>query len=160
MRPIEIQVRTALQHRWAEISEKCFDVDPDIKYGGGDPRTRLLLLQLSDAIYSHERLKEQRDVLATAAQNITASRRNASETDGGLAPLDAHMFVMEEILTAILDTIPRWQKGEEMIFLLEYDRSAWRLVTLKTFDDANMPEAEDARLELGLSGYLRAIRRR
>lgn len=47
-----------------------------------------------------------------------------------------------------------------MIFLVEYDRSAWRLVTLKTFDDANMPEAEDARLELGLSGYLRAIRRR
>ena len=34
---IEIQVRTALQHLWAELSEKFSDVaDPAIKYGGGD----------------------------------------------------------------------------------------------------------------------------
>lgn len=33
---IEIQVRTELQHLWAELSEKCSDVvDPAIKYGGG-----------------------------------------------------------------------------------------------------------------------------
>ena len=33
---VEIQVRTALQHLWAELSEKLSDViDPAIKYGGG-----------------------------------------------------------------------------------------------------------------------------
>ncbi len=34
---IEIQVRTELQHLWAEVSEKGSDIiDPAIKYGGGD----------------------------------------------------------------------------------------------------------------------------
>jgi ppGpp synthetase/RelA/SpoT-type nucleotidyltranferase len=33
---IEVQVRTALQHVWAEMSEKLADIaDPSIKYGGG-----------------------------------------------------------------------------------------------------------------------------
>lgn len=34
---IEIQIRTELQHLWAQLSEKLSDaVDPAIKYGGGD----------------------------------------------------------------------------------------------------------------------------
>lgn len=34
---IEVQVRTQLQHLWAELSEKYSDkIDPAIKYGGGD----------------------------------------------------------------------------------------------------------------------------
>jgi putative GTP pyrophosphokinase len=34
--PVEIQVRTGLQHHWAELSEKLSDlVDPRIKYGTG-----------------------------------------------------------------------------------------------------------------------------
>ncbi len=34
--PIEIQVRTNLQHTWSEVSEKLSDiVDPAAKYGGG-----------------------------------------------------------------------------------------------------------------------------
>ena len=41
---VEIQVRTYLQHRWAELSEKMSDVrDPRIKYGGGDMFSRLVL---------------------------------------------------------------------------------------------------------------------
>lgn len=40
-KPIEIQVRTELQHLWAQLSEKLSDViDPAIKYGGGGPETR------------------------------------------------------------------------------------------------------------------------
>ena len=36
-KPVEIQVRTELQHLWAQLSEKLSDVyDPAIKYGGGD----------------------------------------------------------------------------------------------------------------------------
>jgi putative GTP pyrophosphokinase len=42
--PIEIQIRTTLQHLWAELSEKLSDsYDPAIKYGGGDSETRKLL---------------------------------------------------------------------------------------------------------------------
>jgi len=36
-RPVEIQVRTELQHLWAQLSERLSDtLDPTIKYGGGD----------------------------------------------------------------------------------------------------------------------------
>ena len=39
--PVEIQIRTALQHAWAELSEKIADVfDPLVKYGGGPPDIR------------------------------------------------------------------------------------------------------------------------
>lgn len=44
---VEIQVRTLLQHLWAELSEKLSDVfDPDIKYGGGHDAIRRLLATL------------------------------------------------------------------------------------------------------------------
>ncbi len=46
--PIEIQIRTALQHAWAEYSEKLADVvDPAVKYGGGHAGARDLLLRSS-----------------------------------------------------------------------------------------------------------------
>lgn len=37
-----------------------------------------------------------------------------------------------------------------MIFLIEYDRSQGRLVTFRTFADAERQEAEDSRLQLEL----------
>ncbi|HEV2707150.1 MAG TPA: hypothetical protein VGV59_14610, partial [Pyrinomonadaceae bacterium] len=41
---IEIQVRTALQHLWAELSEKLSDIEGSaIKYGGGDAGVRAFL---------------------------------------------------------------------------------------------------------------------
>ncbi len=48
---IEVQVRTKLQHHWAEFSEKYSDVvDPDIKYGGGPKEVREILSSLSELI--------------------------------------------------------------------------------------------------------------
>src|SRR5262249_32408172 len=43
--PVEIQIRTSLQHAWAEVSEKLSDVDPMIKYGGGPDIVRKMLDQ-------------------------------------------------------------------------------------------------------------------
>ena len=52
---IEIQVRTALQELWAELSEKCSDViDPAIKYGGGSERMKELLSRTSILVGGHE----------------------------------------------------------------------------------------------------------
>jgi ppGpp synthetase/RelA/SpoT-type nucleotidyltranferase len=43
-RPIEVQVRTELQHMWAMASEQLSDAfDPQIKYGGGGNAHELLL---------------------------------------------------------------------------------------------------------------------
>jgi len=38
-----------------------------------------------------------------------------------------------------------------MIFLLQYDRRAGRLVTLREFDDSDKAKAENARIELEVS---------
>lgn len=55
-RRIEVQLRTALQHMWAEISEKLADLlDPQIKYGGGDPKIVSALQGLSDLVANVER---------------------------------------------------------------------------------------------------------
>jgi ppGpp synthetase/RelA/SpoT-type nucleotidyltranferase len=53
---VEIQVRTLLQHQWAEVSEKHSDIDPGIKYGGGDPELRELLLKVSKGAFETEAL--------------------------------------------------------------------------------------------------------
>ncbi len=47
-KPVEIQVRTVLQHLWAELSEKLADVfEPAVKYGGGPEELRTFLAQSS-----------------------------------------------------------------------------------------------------------------
>ncbi|SRR5258706_11365994 len=59
-KPIEIQVRTPIQHKWAELSEKVSDIlDPSIKYGGGNDALRTLLVRASNLIASVE-LSEKR----------------------------------------------------------------------------------------------------
>ena len=58
-KPIEVQIRTVLQHSWAELSEKLADVlDPSIKYGGGDEWVREFLLSVSDTVGKTENLQK------------------------------------------------------------------------------------------------------
>src|SRR5262249_26239032 len=55
-KPVEIQVRTALQHLWAEVSEKASDVlDPAIKYGGGADPWRTWLTETSELVAGYEK---------------------------------------------------------------------------------------------------------
>ncbi|HEY0348651.1 MAG TPA: hypothetical protein VGC60_10910, partial [Pyrinomonadaceae bacterium] len=54
---IEVQVRTALQHLWAEVSEKLSDVDPSIKYGCGD-KDMLIILNVMSRKISEQELME------------------------------------------------------------------------------------------------------
>lgn len=57
--PVEIQVRTELQHRWAEVSEKYSDaIDPAIKYGRGDSGIQSLLARASSDIAKVEALEQ------------------------------------------------------------------------------------------------------
>jgi len=57
---IEIQIRSALQHMWAEVSEKLADtIEPAIKYGGGPPTIMDLLTKASDTVASLEAAEMQ-----------------------------------------------------------------------------------------------------
>ncbi|MBM4259267.1 MAG: hypothetical protein FJ147_25625 [Deltaproteobacteria bacterium] len=52
---VEIQVRTLLQHLWAELSERSSDVlDPGLKYGGGDDRIQRVLMHISKMVAEEE----------------------------------------------------------------------------------------------------------
>ena len=64
-RRVEVQLRTQLQHLWAEISEKLADtVDPAIKYGVGDPVVLRFLENLSRSIkLVEEEESKRRDLL-------------------------------------------------------------------------------------------------
>jgi ppGpp synthetase/RelA/SpoT-type nucleotidyltranferase len=56
---VEIQIRTLLQHIWAEFSEKLSDMrGSDIKYGIGDPRDLHYLQIWSHVIECHENGEE------------------------------------------------------------------------------------------------------
>ncbi len=53
--PVEIQIRTSLQHAWAALSEKVADsFGGDLKYGGGPDKIRTSLNELSDTIAEFE----------------------------------------------------------------------------------------------------------
>ena len=56
---IEVQVRSTLQHLWAEFSERLSDrVDPSIKYGSGNAQIRQVLSQTSEMVTEFEDLEK------------------------------------------------------------------------------------------------------
>ena len=61
-RIVEIQIRTDLQHLWAELSEKLSDVlDPSLKYGKGNI-VALEILDITSRLVSHHESTERRVV--------------------------------------------------------------------------------------------------
>lgn len=66
-KPIEIQIRTTLQHLWAELSERLSDIYRPIKYGGGPPKIRSILDSLSERISKYEELETR--FLSFTSQN-------------------------------------------------------------------------------------------
>lgn len=58
--PIEVQVRTRLQHLWAEISEKLADqLGVDVKYGGGPHMARQYLDHMGNIVKRFETLESR-----------------------------------------------------------------------------------------------------
>ena len=94
---IEIQVRTALQHLWAELSEKYSDVEnPAIKYGGGDEETQANLIEASALVTSEEEMeKRSMDMIARlSSQNNSMEERRLKiiEFQAGLHTLRQDIF--------------------------------------------------------------------
>ncbi len=53
--PYEIQLRTSLQNRWAQLSENADDLFPGVKYGAGPTAIQERLVELSDRTDRYER---------------------------------------------------------------------------------------------------------
>jgi GTP pyrophosphokinase len=91
-RLVEIQVRTVLQHSWAELSEKISDVvDPGIKYGIGNQGMIEALLKLSTEVAREE---AQEVALATLQHRIAAM---LSEDDVAEARQEQLINLQDEI---------------------------------------------------------------
>jgi len=98
-RTVEIQVRTMLQHTWAELSEKLSDlVDPAIKYGGGPAHVKDLLLRSSSALGS----VEEAERLLAEASRIMEEEQETEETRQQLAAVREHLPSLKATLIASL----------------------------------------------------------
>lgn len=90
-KPVEIQIRTPWQHRWAELSERLSDAfDPAIKYGGGDPSLVSGLAELSAWIVRIESL----------------------ESAGSLARYEAEMKEAEQSMDELIARLARRQRSD------------------------------------------------
>ena len=100
-KPIEIQVRTSIQHKWAELSEKVSDIlDSSIKYGGGDETTRSWLARTSDLIAGVESTEKQvTAMLAKAPPRHELSGELQQELDG----LREHTRSQKDEITQLLE---------------------------------------------------------
>jgi len=72
---VEIQVRTSLQHLWAELSERLADViDSRIKYGRGAPQVNQLLAVESEIIAKLEGFEKDFRLLPNETTEAHRSR--------------------------------------------------------------------------------------
>jgi len=96
---IEIQVRSTLQHLWAEFSERLSDgIDPSIKYGGGNDQMREVLLRYSKIVAEFE--DSERSLAELSPQSLKRKMIQQGMTQQKqeiLAALDQLIFMAEQL---------------------------------------------------------------
>lgn len=118
---VEIQVRTSLQHLWAELSEKFSDVyDPSIKYGGGEEWVRQVLADASKSVATLEKnlmdLEETQTGLVKIEHSDTSKGLEAeiSQLQGRTAKMRAEIQHTEkQLIIAFDNAISKLAKRKE-----------------------------------------------
>jgi ppGpp synthetase/RelA/SpoT-type nucleotidyltranferase len=76
--PVEVQVRTDLQHVWAESSEKLADAfGSQLKYGGGPKEIRELLDDFSKMIGDFEQHLDMGEAAGPSVSELKSNLRGA-----------------------------------------------------------------------------------
>jgi len=98
---VEIQVRTELQHFWAELSERCSDVyDSGLKYGVGNPQSLTFLKDTSESVARIENI--EKDIPKLESKIVTM------QTTEGVDPeLPKQANVIKLQLIEVVDQIIR-----------------------------------------------------
>jgi ppGpp synthetase/RelA/SpoT-type nucleotidyltranferase len=97
---VEVQLRTPLQHAWAEVSEKLSDVfDASIKYGGGSEEARLLLSNSSKLAAQIE--QSEKEIML--GRHIQAEIQVESE---------AEFFTQKQQLMAMLEEFAEYWRNK------------------------------------------------
>lgn len=103
-KPIEIQVRSLLQHLWAELSEKISDkFGKDLKYGGGNKEWLACLFLLSDIIERYEGL--QSESIATRKKLDILNNKDNNTQMEHCDEIDAFYDELLKAIDIINDTI-------------------------------------------------------
>ncbi len=107
---VEVQVRTSLQHRWAQLSEKLSDVvDSTIKYGGGDRDVAIILGVMSEKISSHESAEARHlEIMASDEEDEQIYHEGMR-----LPNLMNERLSINQMLDAIGEVIPRMKGGKD-----------------------------------------------
>lgn len=105
---IEIQVRTSLQHLWAELSEKFSDViDPAIKYGGGDPKVLESLSVASQEIVQVEIAESVlHDILGAVAKERRLSEDTGRDIMKAQQIIAAHRRRVVSLIASMGEVVP------------------------------------------------------
>lgn len=104
-RSIEIQVRSAFQHMWAELSEKTADViDPAVKYGGGPDWWQEELRELSEIIAEREDLQRQLHRIKSNVQHYPDRVEDVKALDRQMAAANVGLKnALEQLSAEILN---------------------------------------------------------
>lgn len=99
---VEVQVRTILQHLWAEYSEKWSDVvDPSLKYGGGMEKIQASLMRASRIVERHELMEIRVKLRVQEAESDAEILALAQEAAG----------IRKEIMQMFQDGISSLENG-------------------------------------------------
>ena len=79
--PVEIQLRTELEDRWANFVDQLAQTDLEIKYGGGSPQDQVLLQGISAIFEDYDAIKVLRHRIITALSTLEGAEPQLAEFD-------------------------------------------------------------------------------
>lgn len=113
-KPIEIQVRTSLQHLWAEVSEKSSDVlDPTIKYGGGSESWRNFLTKSSVSVALYEEFEKNHSIAVASKEVADASHEKFKNAVAELAEHHVPDHEVQELRGKLEESARKMERLEQ-----------------------------------------------